>query len=195
MKIIRWQPDDIGIPNRIRKRINKDAVRELMGSIQRIGLREPPTVRIEVDEEGFQHAILVAGLHRVEACKRLGVKVIDCFEFKGSETEARLWEIAENLHRAELTELEWSEHVAEWKRLAEQKGAEGVSGQNVQKLSSRGRSGEGRPEGGTAKAARELPIPGPTEEAKRKRVERAVKIAGIAPEAKAAAAAAGLANS
>jgi hypothetical protein len=27
---------------------------------------------------------------------------------------------AENLHRAELTELEWAEHVAEWVRLTEE---------------------------------------------------------------------------
>jgi hypothetical protein len=96
------------------------------------------------------------------------------------EIAARL---TENLHRAELTELEWSEHVAEWKRLAEQKEVEGISGQNVQKIAKDG-TARGRPEGGTAKAARDLPIPGPTEDARRKQVERAVKIAGIAPEAK-----------
>jgi ParB family chromosome partitioning protein len=28
--------------------------------------------------------------------------------------DARLWEIAENLHRAELTFAERAEHVAEW---------------------------------------------------------------------------------
>jgi ParB-like chromosome segregation protein Spo0J len=155
-----------------------------------------PTIRIEHDEEedGGEFPVLITGLHRIEALKRLGAKYVDCVVFDGDETEARLWEISENLHRAELTELEWSEHVAEWKRLAEQKEAEGFSEQNVQKIAKDG-TARGRPEGGTAKAARTLPIPGPTEDARRKQVERAVKIAGIAPEAKEAAAAAGLANS
>jgi hypothetical protein len=36
-----------------------------------------------------------------------------------AEIDARLWEIAENLHVAELTELERAEHVTEWIRLAE----------------------------------------------------------------------------
>jgi hypothetical protein len=38
----------------------------------------------------------------------------------GSELEARLWEIAENLHRAEPTALERAEHISLWIRLREQ---------------------------------------------------------------------------
>ena len=38
----------------------------------------------------------------------------------GSEFEARLWEIAENLHRAELTTLERAEHISQWIRLRNQ---------------------------------------------------------------------------
>lgn len=37
------------------------------------------------------------------------------------ETQCRLWEIAENLHRAELSALERDEHVAEWIRLTGEK--------------------------------------------------------------------------
>ena len=36
----------------------------------------------------------------------------------------RLWEIAENLHRAELTVQERPEHIAEWVRLKGQKVAQ-----------------------------------------------------------------------
>ena len=39
----------------------------------------------------------------------------------GTETEAKMWEIAENLHRADLTVTERSEHVAEWIMLWEQR--------------------------------------------------------------------------
>jgi hypothetical protein len=36
-----------------------------------------------------------------------------------TNTEARQWEIAENLHRAELSKLERDDLVAEWVKLAE----------------------------------------------------------------------------
>jgi hypothetical protein len=180
-KLLKWEPDEIIVRDRLRKEINEHTVCELMDSIQNLGLRQPPTVHIEVDEEGWEDAILVAGLHRVEACKRLGLKVIDCVEFKGSETEARKWEIAENLHRAELTVQERAEHIAEWVRLVAS-----PNGQNVHSELQRG---------AVAKAVRELPLHGKTEDSKRKEIERAVKIAGTTPAAKEAAAAAGLANS
>lgn len=91
-----------------------------------------------------------------------------------------MWEVSENLHRAELTVLQRSEQVARWVELAD-----GVSAQLGQK-SSKGRP-EGRPEGGDAKAARELNLD-------RKEVQRAKKIADLSPEAKAAAQEAGLAD-
>jgi hypothetical protein len=34
--------------------------------------------------------------------------------FRGDETDARLWKIAENLRRSELTVTEPAEHIAEW---------------------------------------------------------------------------------
>jgi hypothetical protein len=72
-------------------------------------------------------------------------------------------------------------HDAEWIRLAEEDDV--VSGQLDQKLSSRGRKNEGRPEGGLAKAARELPIKGDTEEARRANLRRDLQIANMSPEA------------
>jgi hypothetical protein len=43
---------------------------------------------------------------------------------KLNEVDSRLWEIAENLHRAELSTLERSDQIAEWVRLAEEKVAQ-----------------------------------------------------------------------
>ena len=40
---------------------------------------------------------------------------------EGNETDARLWEIAENLHRADLTVRGRVERIAEWVRLTEDK--------------------------------------------------------------------------
>jgi ParB-like chromosome segregation protein Spo0J len=50
--------------------------------------------------------MLVAGRHRLAACIELGVNQVPVVAETGSELEARLWEIAENLHRAELTALD-----------------------------------------------------------------------------------------
>jgi hypothetical protein len=54
--------------------------------------------------------------------------------------DARLWEISENLHRAELSALERAEHVDEWMTLTESK-QKAVSAQPAQKRSKRGVEG------------------------------------------------------
>ncbi|WP_267428517.1 hypothetical protein [Methylobacterium sp. GC_Met_2] len=90
-------------------------------------------------------------------------------------------EISENLHRADLTTLQRNEQIAEWIRLTEAQQAEGISVQVEQKPK------RGRPEGGVSAASRELGV-------QRSEAVRAFKIAGITPEAKEAAKAAGLEN-
>jgi hypothetical protein len=90
----------------------------------------------------------------------------------------RLWEIAENLHRSELTVLERSEHIAEWVRLTENKGAQ------VAQVSAKGGRGI---EGGLSAATRELGID-------RTEAQRSAKIDSLTAEAKAIARDAGLDN-
>jgi hypothetical protein len=63
----------------------------------------------------------------LQACIELGLAEVPVREETGSELDARLWKIAENLDRAELTVLERSEHVAEWVRPAADR--EGTPGQ------------------------------------------------------------------
>ena len=63
-----------------------------------------------------------------------------------------------------------------------------ISGQVVQKPHA------GRPQGGLSEAARRLPVAGATEQARRKSVERAIRINSISAEAKAAATSTGLGN-
>ena len=85
-----------------------------------------------------------------------------------------MWEISENLHRAELTVVQRSEQVSRWVELASK------AAQLAQP------SGGKQPkEAGVSKAARELNID-------RTEVQRAVKIASLTPEAKEAAAELGL---
>jgi ParB family chromosome partitioning protein len=89
-----------------------------------------------------------------------------------------MWEIAENLHRADLTELERSNHIAEWIRLCDVTNKPG----QVAQVSAKGGRGQ---EGGVSGAARDLGI-------ERTEARRAVKIDALAPEAKAEAVALGL---
>jgi ParB-like chromosome segregation protein Spo0J len=117
-------PDRIEIGHRARA-LNPERVEALMESIRNIGLRSPITVRIVpkmvIGGIGKEEVpVLVAGLHRLEALKRLGVEPIDCFVESGSELDAQLWEIDENLCRAELTELERAEHLQKRKTVYEQ---------------------------------------------------------------------------
>jgi ParB family chromosome partitioning protein len=162
-----------------RRHVDAARVTELTASIQSMGLRTPITVRIVpemVDDDGVvceDVPILVAGAHRLEAARSLGWDYIDAFVMEGDETDARLWEIAENLHRSELTVQERAVQIAEWVRLMDGR----VSRQVVGKV--------GRPEGGSAAASRELGV-------NEREVQRAVKIASITDEAKEAARVAGL---
>src|SRR5215471_5458965 len=111
-------PNDIIIGERLRP-LNAERVAELERSIAAIGLQTPITIR---HTEG--KPILIAGGHRLQAVKNLGWTEIPVREFDGDDRAARMWEIAENLHRAELTVLERSEQLAEWIRLSEEVSAQ-----------------------------------------------------------------------
>ena len=104
----------------------------------------------------------------------------------GDEIDVRMAEIDEILRHAAMRHLQKSLLAAEWVHHAEAKLS--VLGQPVHKPKG------GRPEGGLTRAARELCVPGATPAARRKYLDRAIKIAEIWPEAKSAAQAAGLDN-
>lgn len=161
-----------------RRAINDGAVSILVESLSRIGLRVPISVRLAADvpddETGEilgQAYVLIAGSHRLEAARRLGWSTIEAFVGDVDEVEAELWEIAENLHRAELTALERDAQVKRWAELA----AVRVS----DNLSETDRAKGGRP-GIAAKAAKALGI-------SERDVQRAMKVAALSPEAKAVA--------
>ena len=84
-----------------------EAVDKLASSIRDIGLVQPITVRQRsimsggLAEQGFQ---VVAGHHRVAACRALGLAEIDAIVIEaGEHLQAELIEIDENLCRSELT--------------------------------------------------------------------------------------------
>ena len=175
---------NVKVPEHRARGLDAAAVTRLAESMAQIGLQTPITVR----DDG-EWPVLVAGLHRLKAAERLGWEKIEAIYLEGDERDARLWEISENLHRADLSAVERAEHIDEWLQLTATRGdpaqgaarstarvgVDGVSGQPVPKLSVRGRAGEGRPESGIAAASRELGIG-------RKTALRAVKIAALPDE-------------
>jgi ParB/RepB/Spo0J family partition protein len=156
--------DDIIVPAG-RRPINQQSVKRLADSIEKLGLRHPITVRSHGDKY-----YLVAGLHRMEACRKLGRPGVMANILTMGKDEARMWEIAENLHRADLTKLQRDEQIAEWVRLVSVKLTETKR--------------EGRP-GAVAAAARELGV----EESD---VRRALQVDDLSDEAKDAAVEVGL---
>jgi len=113
--------DDIQVGERLRA-LSDQAVSRLADSMRDIGLRQPITVRI-VDEmmlDGDLTAgvpVLVAGGHRLAAARQLGWSHIDCIEVADDPIAAEMWEIAENLHRLDLTKEQRDEHIRRYAEL------------------------------------------------------------------------------
>jgi ParB-like chromosome segregation protein Spo0J len=152
-----------------RRLCDAEAVKRLSKSIRDIGLQYPITVIAKNNRFS-----LVAGRHRLEAFRALGDARIPAYIVKLSDLDARMWEISENLHRAELSVTQRAEQIAEYAALAKEKReAERVSAQVGQKAPY-------RPEGGDSLAARDLGIT-------RQEVQRAQTIAALPEKTKEAA--------
>jgi N6-adenosine-specific RNA methylase IME4/ParB-like chromosome segregation protein Spo0J len=92
------EPNSVEAGNRLRD-LDEKTVIALMDAFTRSGQRQP----IEVYGKQSDAAVkLGAGGHRLEACRRLGIKVL-CFHHDGDELDRQLCEIDENLIRADLT--------------------------------------------------------------------------------------------
>jgi ParB family transcriptional regulator, chromosome partitioning protein len=114
---------DVRIGERVRRLTDSGKVAELANSIAELGLVNP----IAVSEDGY----LLAGLHRLEACKSLGLIDIETvgIPFYYDSPQAELVELDENLIRSELTVLERGEGLARRKVLYEQVHPETRQGQ------------------------------------------------------------------
>ena len=163
-----------------RREVVKATVESLAASIKKIGMQNPISVR---SEKG-RRFVLIAGRHRLEAMRILGENLILASVMNIDDVEARLWEISENLHRAELTVLERSEQVSEWVSLTEAARPQAFSNEVRSKIAKDGTE-RGRPEGGVRAAARELGM-------KLTNVQQSNRIAKLTDEAKEAAIEAGL---
>jgi ParB-like chromosome segregation protein Spo0J len=176
--------DDLDLSHTIRP-YNAAVVAELVQSIRAIGLQTPLTCIVR---DG-QH-VLVSGRNRLEAlrvigCEQAPVRIVDF-----DDVEAQLWQLSENLHRAELTKLQYDQQVVRYAELLKVK----LAGETVapiqpppKEIPAQGvlrqvdakppcQNVGGRPEGGHRQAARELNIPEAT-------VRRAYQTASLSPEA------------
>jgi ParB-like chromosome segregation protein Spo0J len=162
----------------------------LAQSIRAIGLQTPITCIVR---DG-QH-VLVAGRNRLEALRVIGceqppVRVVDF-----DDADAELWRLSENLHRAELTKLEYDRQVVRYAELLKIKQAGKAAApispqQECQPEADKLRqvvavSGGRGNTGGYRETARELNIPERT-------VRRAYQTASLSPEAQEAAVETGL---
>ncbi len=109
MELLRLDIEDIEVGEG-RRAADPKTVAKLADSMREIDLQTP--ISIWIDDDQLVH--LVAGRHRLEAAKLLGWDRIDCFVVKLDARQRRMWELSENLHRAELTALQRDEHIAEW---------------------------------------------------------------------------------
>lgn len=107
----RMQVSKITVGTRLRKTLDAAKVDALADSIAQIGLLQP----IVVTHKGA----LVAGRHRLEACRKLKLEWVDVnvVPEDADALTVELAEIDENLVRAELTELERGEHNARRKEI------------------------------------------------------------------------------
>lgn len=110
-------PDAIDVGGRHRH-LDDAKVKALAKSIDEIGLKYPIHVRrvdlVDDDGEVDERLLLVTGAHRLASIKSLGWDWVTCLVFPpdASELDAELWEIDENLMRAELSDAELADHLA-----------------------------------------------------------------------------------
>ncbi len=139
--------------------INADAVERLAASMTALGLRTPISVRYYEDRpewasegEAGDTLILLTGAHRLAAAKQLGWERIDCYVYdEGDRIDAEMWEIAENLHRLDLTKEERDRQIRRYAELLERR--DGQSAQDAP-IESKREDGRGhRPQGIASKIA------------------------------------------
>jgi hypothetical protein len=113
MEILQLDPELIEVVNRLRA-LDSDYVEMLAASIGERGLDAP--IRVTAADAHGRHR-LIAGAHRLAAVRLLGLPTIAAIPFDGSELQAQLLEVEENLMRRELSEMDRATFLAHHKAL------------------------------------------------------------------------------
>ena len=102
-----------------------EKIKEIAKSIERISLLNPVTL----DNQNY----LIAGYHRLSACKSLGWETIPAIIKDYSQVYSELAEIEENVARNELNHIEIAEHIIRREELLQELGLRMKSGYNKNK--------------------------------------------------------------
>lgn len=94
-EVVRIETRTLHYPQLQLRHVDHGIVEELSSSIESLGLLQPILIR-PIGPEAFE---IVFGLHRVEACKRLGMQAIPAIVRRLSSDQAFLARVAENLTR------------------------------------------------------------------------------------------------
>ena len=111
--------DIVVAPNR--RSVDDLKVRDLADSIREVGLLNPITVT--------KQNRLIAGFHRLQACRLLGHREIECTLLSGDDLLLQLAEIDENLIRAELDPISVGELAIKRDDILESLGQRAAVGQ------------------------------------------------------------------
>lgn len=114
MEIVNIKISDIQVQHRLWS-IDESAVDNLIESIKVIGLKTPISIR----KDEYGQYILIAGGHRLEACKKIGFTDIPCIVEDVTEDFATIHEIDENIMRRTITGPERSYQLAKRKEAYE----------------------------------------------------------------------------
>lgn len=109
--------------------VNSDVVDRLSGSIKDLGLLNPITV-LKASNDSFD---LVAGNHRLAACKKLGWKEIAANVVDLDKLDAELATIDENLIRKDITVLERADLLSRRNEILKAKGQRAKKGKPSKK--------------------------------------------------------------
>jgi ParB-like nuclease domain len=146
-----------------RRQLDLDKVRAIAASMDLVGLQTPITVQ----RRGKKKVRLVTGAHRLAAAKKLGWEAIPSIVLLRDKIETRMWQIVENLYRAELTALERAELTDELRQLVQQQ-----------------KGGQVAPPGGHQPQDKGIKKTAKILGLKREEIRRSLVIAGISPRAK-----------
>lgn len=79
-----------------------EKIAALAESFETLGQRVPISVRRNWDAKEERQYEIIAGRHRHRAAAQLDWFMIDCVIESGSEIDAELWQVSENLHRTQM---------------------------------------------------------------------------------------------
>ena len=128
--------NDVRVPERHRSLV-PERVKSIAGSFEDIGQQMPITFYWDGDTP-----VLIAGRHRLEAARSLDWEHIEAVEMEVDPLTQELWEIDENLMRADLTVMERADHTNRRADIVKKR-AESLIPQNEEKPAHRPSRGQG----------------------------------------------------